>query len=81
MRTFNGSAYFNEFGWYVTDKTAAFLVPMTLINVISLVMLFIALFKTENRRVYFMNHEELYIKYERPKHEHPEHELVDLDIN
>jgi hypothetical protein len=62
MRTFSGMAYFDEFGWYVTGKTAAFLVPMTLINATSLSMLFVALFrKTDNRGVYFMDHEELYM--------------------
>jgi len=76
MRTFNGSAYFDEFGLYVTYKTALFLVPMTLINLTSLAMLirvFALIWKTRHqnsrfstipnagkRRVY-MDHEELYL--------------------
>ena len=67
MRTFNGSASFDEFGWHVTGKTAAFLVPMTLINIISLAMLVVAFIyktsKTDNRDVKFLSHEELYLDY------------------
>ena len=65
MRTFNGTAYFDEFGWHVTGKTAAFLLPMTFINITSLVMLVVALLKPGNREVYFMDHEELHDRHSR----------------
>jgi hypothetical protein len=43
MRLVNGSASFEVFGWHATHKTAAFLVPMTFINLTTLAILVIAM--------------------------------------
>jgi len=66
MRTFSGNASFDEFGLHVTATTAAFLVPMTVINLASLVMLFVAWFSENNtREVDFMDHEGLYMQMQK----------------
>lgn len=50
MRPVSGSATFQVFGWFVTRKTAAFLVPMTLVNLTSLVMILIVVMRVAAER-------------------------------
>lgn len=47
MRSVNGSAELNKFGWSATYQTALFLLPITLVNLITLFILFIAMFTAD----------------------------------
>jgi hypothetical protein len=43
MRRINGSAHYKVFGWSVTGKSTPYLIPMTLINLSSLIILVYAM--------------------------------------
>ena len=47
MRTVNGSVLYEVTGWHYDYKTIAFLLPTTLINIASLILLLVAMYMGE----------------------------------